>query len=181
MKKIIALLLALLCLMVSALAESPDFTQYTDDELRQMRDQINIELSTRQLAQHEGDGVLFSGNIGDYHIEILAADIVLNYVDAPCVLFTFRFTNNSPDTLSMFRAIELKPYQAGITCGSPTSIAGTNLNEITMVELRPGASYTLQYGYLLNDETSPVELEIRVRNDYAGKYGVLRFDWLPTD
>ena len=181
MKKMLALLLTLLYLMVPALAEMPDLTQYADEELRQMRDQINIELSTRQRAQHEGDEVLFAGSLGDYNIEILAVDIVPNYVDAPCVLYTFRFTNNSTDTLSMIRAIELKPYQAGITCGSPTMIAGTKLNEISMVELRPGASYILQYGYLLNDETSPVELEIRVRNDYTGKYGMLRFDWLPTD
>lgn len=181
MKKFLALFLALMCFAAPALAELPDLTQYTDEELRLLRDQINITLSERQLAQQDSADVLFAGTLGDYHIEILAVDIVLNYVDAPCALYTFRFTNNSANTLSMSQALELKAYQAGLTCGSPTSISGINLNEIAMVELRPGASYTLQYGYRLNDESSPVDLEIRVRNDYAQLHGMLRYDWQPAN
>lgn len=180
MKKLIALFLTLMCLAVPALAELPDLTQYTDEELRLLRDQINVTLSERQLAQQDAENVLCSGNMGDFHVAVLAADLMRNYEDKPCVIYTFQFTNNSEDTLSMNGAVVIEAYQNGISCALPLIVDGVNTSDFALVKLRPGASYTVYYGFLMTDEVSPVEFEMWARSDYSKKNGVLRYIWNPT-
>lgn len=180
MKKFLALILALMCLAAPALAELPDLTQYTEAELRLFCDQINVELANRAIQRKSEEQVLLAGSFDDYHIEILDVEVVPNWQDEPCVLITYRFTNLSDETVPMIRAIEQTVFQGGIECGSATSIPGINLNQ-TVIEVRPGASLTLQHAAKLYDTTSLVEIELTKQYDYAGKAGSLLLTYLPEE
>ena len=157
-----SLLLALSFLFVCpciALGESLDLSQMSDADLRQLRDRINVELSTRT----PGDGdALASGTVSDCLIEVLAVEKVLNYQGSPSLLFTFRFTNNSSAATTMLRIADVKMFQNGVQLDSAGSIQGVNLNEVSK-EVKPGGSLVCWISALLQDEENAVDLEVKQR------------------
>jgi len=154
-------LVVLLMLVPAALAESPDWSQYSDDDLRRMRDEISVMLSVRALEGGDAGAALLAGDLGPYHLEAIAIERMQDHQDAPCLVVTYRFTNNSDAAATMLRVIDTKAFQGGVQCKNPTLIIGVNPNDMAL-EVKPGASITVQKGYSLYDENSPVDFEFRL-------------------
>ena len=152
MKRLLAVFLIALCVLVTAaLADSSDWSQYSDDDLRRLRDEISVELSIRTQKSSATDALVLAGELGEYYLEVLNVEKMLDYQDAPCLVVTYRFTNNSNTAATMLRT-------------NPTLIHGVNPNDMGL-EVKPGASITVQKGYILYDEVSAVDFEFILKSD----------------
>jgi len=158
MKRMFILLLAVLLICPClALGETLDLSQMSDSDLRQLRDQINVELSQRVGSAPDA---LAAVTIDGCLIEVLAVERTVNYANAPSLLFTYRFTNNSAAATTMLRIASIKMFQNGVQLDSASSIQGVNLNEISK-EVKPGGSLVCYGSIKLQDEENAVDLEIK--------------------
>ena len=155
MKKYIVILFSLLMLLTAASAE--DLSTYTDEELRSLRDAVNLELASRRPA---GEEALLICDLGEYHVEVLGVEKREDYTGAPCALVEVSFTNNSSKNTSMFGAVLIRAFQNGIQMDQTISVDDVNLNK-GGIELMPGATLNVYQAFLMTDD-SAVDLLIRV-------------------
>lgn len=162
MKKLLALLLAfILCGATTALASSIDLSAMTDEELLQLQSEIEAELSARAAFVPKADGMLLAGALGDYDIALTEIRRAVGSGNAPCVILTFRFTNNS-DTPQMFlMSIDQTVRQNGVLCEAAihTIPSVDSLKEI--IAVGSGETIEVQTAYGLNDTESPIEIELK--------------------
>ena len=78
MKRLLAVFLIALCVLVTAaLADSSDWSQYSDDDLRRLRDEISVELSIRTQKSSATDALVLAGELGEYYLEVLNVEKML--------------------------------------------------------------------------------------------------------
>jgi hypothetical protein len=74
-------------------------------------------------------------------------------------VITYEWTNNSEKTASFLITFSDKVFQNGIECESGISVEGADSGSL-MKEIRPGTTFEVKQGYVLNDTASPVEVEV---------------------
>lgn len=169
MKRIIALALAciLCCATVPGLASSVDLSTMTDDELRQLRSDIDVELSARSTASLLAGGVLLEGDLGNYHVALTNIERATGTGGAPCVILTFVFTNNSADANSFTLAIGKTVYQNGVQCTNAYFTTPSADATKALLDVKDGASIEVQSAYELYDAESPIEIELNELFNWA--------------
>ena len=166
MKKFAAVLLSLLLMVCScmAFAEDVDLSGYTDDELRLLRERIDVELSARSAAAILEGGVIAEGDLGDYHVAILEVKLVEDYKGNPALLIRFLFENNGDDATSFGIACSSKVFQNGVQCESAIVMNSDKIGHdsmSTLMDVKPGASIECTKVVTLYDATSPVETQVQ--------------------
>ena len=99
------------------------------------------------------------GMVGDYEIEIKSAEKGKDYQKRDSIIVTYQFTNKSEKAQSFMIAISAKAFQDGIECTTAID-TGTDSSAL-MAEIKPGASIEVKEAYVLNNTTSPVEIEVK--------------------
>lgn len=97
----------------------------------------------------------------DYSVKIVGSSIGKNYDDKPILVVEYAFTNNSDDSVSFGTAIEDKAYQNDIECSSLTVMSDDVDTQQSLNDVRPGKTYNLKVGYLLQDTKTAVEIECK--------------------
>lgn len=93
-------------------------------------------------------------------MSILDATLSKDYEDKDAIIVSYDFTNNGENETSFMVAISAKAYQDGIELESAI-IMGDDLNaEDQMKNIKPGATLTVKKAYVLDNNTSPVEVEV---------------------
>lgn len=97
--------------------------------------------------------------IGDYAVEILGSRLTTDWEGAPVIIITYKFTNNSEETISAFSALYLKAYQNGVELLKAYFIDDYS-SDNEMRDLRPAASLEIEVAFELDDSLSPVEFVV---------------------
>lgn len=97
----------------------------------------------------------------DYSVKIVNSSIGKNYNDKPILVVEYAFTNNSDDSVSFSTAIDDKAFQNDIECSSLTVVSDDVDAQQSLNDVRPGKTYNLKVGYLLQDTKTAVEIECK--------------------
>ena len=136
-------------LPVRALAEALGLKVAWDSE------NATVRLTTPGAKGTRQEG---SGDIGEYHIDLIEAKLSADSDGDPIILFRYLWTNNSESTDIAYGSIDCVAFQDGV-----------ELDEVDVTGLfsgpewkwvRPGAKIELQAGYRLTSEDAPVEFMV---------------------
>lgn len=115
------------------------------------------------------------GDISEYDVQIKSARIARNWDNKECVVITYVSTNNSGEAESFGNACDDAVYQNGVALeitdsGSDASLCfdGYNHNDV-----KSGASYEFNIGYVINDKTAPLEVVVS-DNRYYSEFSIYR-------
>lgn len=163
MKKLLALALVfiVLCGTATALASSLDLSGMTDEELRQLQSDIEAELSARAVSAAQADGVLLEGSLGDYDLALTDIRRAVANGDRPCVILTFRFTNNSANAQMFLMSIDPTVSQNGIMCEMAMHTIPDVESIRNYLAVESGETVEVQAAYALYDAESPIRIEIK--------------------
>ena len=137
---------------VSALAIDIDLSGMSDKELKQLRGQIDKELTSRAAANR-----LAGGDIGDYHIDILSIEMTKDISGSQAVLVNYLFTNNSKESASFWMDVTAKVFQDGIECNQAFTLDDMSS---TMKDVQAGGSLEISRAYSLNNDYDDILIEI---------------------
>jgi hypothetical protein len=102
-----------------------------------------------------------SGSIGKYDVSILDHKISKDYKGNPAVIVTYEWTNNSDETTSFMFAVDASVFQSGIECETAIVTSGDDYDsELSMTDIKPGATLTVQDAYVLRDTANPIDVEV---------------------
>lgn len=170
MRKLLAIILTIIFVLSSSVvfAEGVDFSAMTDDELRNLKEAIDVELATRQAAAALANGIIAEGDLGDYHVAIMSANRATDYTGSPAVKVTYMFTNNGTATEMFMSVISDMVFQNGVQCEVGIVMDGTD-SMASMTNVKPGASIEVTQAYVLRDTSSPIEIEVGKLFDFSDK------------
>jgi hypothetical protein len=102
-----------------------------------------------------------SGMLGDYAVTIKECKVTKTYDGKAAVIITYEWTNNSDEAKSFSLAFEDKVYQNGVECTD--GILGGDAIEYGDVyaDVKPGVTFAVQAAYELQDESTPVDVELK--------------------
>lgn len=163
MKKVVSILLVALFVLgvaTTAFAIDIDLSGLSDKELKQLRGQIDKEL-TRRAAESSIAG----GDVGDYHIDILSLEMTRDMTGADAVLVTYLFTNNSEKSASFWMDVSAKVYQDGVECNEAYTM--DSLSSMTK-DVQEGGSLEFSRAYSLNNDYDDVLIEISEGFNFYG-------------
>lgn len=102
-----------------------------------------------------------SGELGEYTVSILNHELTEDYKGNPAIRVYFDFTNNSEDTASFYVATSVTAFQNGIELDKGYSTNnGVEEDDNNLKEIKPGATLKCALIYILDDDSSPVEVEV---------------------
>ena len=112
----------------------------------------------------EGDGDNTTGTATaaksqKYDVQVLGSEIGSDYEGKPVLIVEYAFTNNSDKATSFTVGLTDKAYQNGVE-NSDIVIADGIDSQQQLNDVKPGRTYQLKVGYLLQDTETPVEIEI---------------------
>lgn len=110
-----------------------------------------------------------SGELGGYTVSVVSHKLSKDYQDAPAIVVSLGFTNNTREAKSFLGSAVCKAFQDGVeleTAIMTGEDAGTG--ESQMRNVKPGAGTEVTVAYLLTSDTSPVELEIEEFMSFSG-------------
>lgn len=111
-----------------------------------------------------------TGTLGDFAVTIKGFTLGKDYEGKPAVVITYEWTNNSKETTSFAIPLTEQVFQAGIECEMAIMSSSDNYNSDNyMKDIRPGATLEVQCAYVLNDTTSPIEVEVKESFSFADK------------
>ena len=167
-------------------------TDTTDGSTTNIQDGTTIEVTCAYLLQDTenpiqikvtelfGDGVYIDETIEidadtigemtapDFTIEYVGYTIIEDYQGNPAIMFEFNATNNSSEGSSFMTNALPRVYQNGVELENAISMDDSYDLDGYMANIQPGASTTVYLAYVLQDETSEVQLEVgQVVGDYV--------------
>lgn len=86
--------------------------------------------------------------------------IIKDYEGKPALLVNYSFTNNSDKKQSFMVAIKDAAFQDGIGLNDAITMGNEYDSELQMKEIMPGKTLNVQAAYVLDDTTTPVEIQI---------------------
>lgn len=112
--------------------------------------------STPTVTEQSGEG-----NLGNYYVKIVDFMLVQDYEGKPAIAITYEFTNNGEEAANFMFATSTKAFQDGIELSTAilTGVDGYE-SENSMKDIKTGATITVQNAYVLDSETSAVEIEV---------------------
>ncbi len=100
-------------------------------------------------------------NLGKYKVEIKGCSLTKNYSGKSVAIVTFSYTNNSSEAAAFDWTFVTHAYQNGIEAENTwydDDVYGGEDNQSK--EIKTGATIEVKEAYLLNDTTSPLEVEV---------------------
>lgn len=101
---------------------------------------------------------------GDYTIKIKEAVLTTDYQGKSAVVIKYDFTNNSNDTASYLMNTQAKVFQGGVELESAVLNVDDENNTLvnnSLKEIKTGVTLEVGESYLLNDTTTPLEVEVQ--------------------
>lgn len=136
----------------------------------------NNSVTNNSSTQKNNNTYQDKGTLGDYEIEILSAKVTKDWEGKDAVIVEYKFTNNSDEAQSFMVAISDKVFQDGIELESAV-VTDKDYNVDNQVkEIKPGKSLNVQAAFLLNDTTTPIEVEVSELISFSDKKVVKTFD-----
>ncbi|WP_290995962.1 DUF5067 domain-containing protein [Gordonibacter sp.] len=86
-----------------------------------------------------------------YAVTIDDCQVTSDYSGKPAIVVTYTFANNSEKATSFVVAISAKCFQNGVQLDS--AIVNDIDSQSTMNEIKPGTTTTVQWAYLLDDQS----------------------------
>lgn len=86
--------------------------------------------------------------------------VIKDYEGKPALLVNYSFTNNSDKKQSFMVAIKDAAFQDGIGLNDAITMGNEYDSELQMKEIMPGKTLDVQAAYVLDDTTTPVEIQI---------------------
>lgn len=86
--------------------------------------------------------------------------VIEDYEGKPALLVNYSFTNNSDKKQSFMVAIKDAAFQNGIGLNDAITMGKEYDSELQMKEIMPGKTLNVQAAYVLDDTTTPVEIQI---------------------
>lgn len=117
-----------------------------------------------------------SGELGDYTVSILNHELTEDYEGNPAIRVYFDFTNNSEDTASFYIATSVKAFQNGIELETAVCIDDVEADDNNLKDIKQGATLQCTRIFLLDDDSSPVEIEASELISWDDKMLVKTFD-----
>lgn len=166
MKKALCVLLVLLMMPAAALADA-DLAAMSVDDLRQLRDAVNLELAARCQA---GDA-LASWDSTLAHVDLVSIRIGLTEKGEKAVALVFAYTNTSAE-IDNFRAHHwITVYHDGVECDRAIFLDGELVgNDSWGKKVQPGSTLKeMQWFFVLSGESKTIDIEIEDRTTYQTK------------
>lgn len=114
--------------------------------------------TTSSVSAEKPDRV--EGQLGDYVCTIKSAEICRDLLDRDSVKITYEFTNKSSEAQSFDCAFSDEVFQDGI--GLETTVVDGGSDEWGFdVKIKPGATKEVSKVYLLRDDSTQLEVEIK--------------------
>lgn len=171
MKKLVSLALAVLLTIIIPAAtlaapQTIDLGTMTLDELNALRQEVDaqIKILNNSLNPSSVDGVLAEGDIGNYHIAILGASMTKNYEKKDTIAIKCEWSHTNDEAKNFTNAIRYKAYQDGSQIGSTI----LDFDEEGRY-IKSGAIRQIEFGFVLANLTSPVEIEITEWMSFSSK------------
>ena len=167
-------------------------TDVTDGGSTNIQDGTTIEVTCGYLLQDTenpiqikvtelfGDGVYVDETIEidaetigdmtapDFTIEYVNYSIIEDYQGNPSIMFEFSATNNSSEASTFMANALPKAYQNGVELENAISMDDSYDLNGYMASVQPGSTVTVYLAYVLQDETSEVQLVVgQVIGDYV--------------
>lgn len=105
-----------------------------------------------------------NSTLGKYSVVIDSCRLAKDYDGKNVIIVKYVFTNNSNETPTSFMAAMMdKAFQNGIELNSAfmlTDSANYHGDEDSMKDLKAGATLEVEQAYVLNDNSSDVEVEV---------------------
>jgi hypothetical protein len=98
------------------------------------------------------------GTLGDYAVVIESMTVENDYEGNPAAVITYSFTNNGDDEQSFLTALSAEVYQNGVQL--QTAIMDDVDTSSSMTNIKPGVTLEVVEAYSLNDDTSPIDVEV---------------------
>ena len=161
-KAVCILLSALLVLTITATAFAIDIdlSDLSDKELKQLRGQIDKELTRRAAASS-----LAGGDIGNYHIDILSLEMTKDMTGKDAVLINYLFANNSKKSASFLIDFSAKVYQDGVECSETYTL--DSFSTMTK-DVQAGGTLEFSRAYALNNDYDDITLELSEGFNFYG-------------
>lgn len=109
-----------------------------------------------------GEVTTQKNNTGSYNVEVKSAKLAKDVSDNPIIVVTYSFTNNSDDSIAFDTIIDDKAFQDGVELGfvyTSWGVDGLDF-ETKRKEIKPGVTYDVTCAYELNDQSTPVDIEL---------------------
>lgn len=97
---------------------------------------------------------------GAFAVTVLEHEIMEDYEGKPVLAVKYSFTNNSEKTTSFLLAISTQAFQNGVQLSTGILVNDKFDPAGAMKDIKPGTTIEVQAAYVLDDNTSPVELEV---------------------
>ena len=166
MKKVLSLIATFILLLAvaNASAESIDFSSMSEEQLRDLRQQIDLELASRYAAT----GCLADHDFGVFRIQVLGVALSQETLGAnkgaPAIVVRYKLVNTGEETITFSGYVEEKLFQNGVQLNGGSLIEGTDGKQLTR-ELQPGAEIEVAHGFILEDEAASVDILIGNRKE----------------
>ena len=121
----------------------------------------SVEPST-DMSNQVGSGV-----IGDYAVTIIDFAMAKDYEDRPTIIVNYEWTNNGEKATSFMIAVNSKAFQSGVECETAIILGDSFSSDAMMKDIKPGVTFKVQCAYVLNDDSSPVEIELKELFSFA--------------
>ena len=170
MKKVLSLIATFILLLAvaNASAESIDFSSMSEEQLRDLRQQIDLELASRYAATQDTTGCLADHDFGVFRIQVLGVALSQETLGAnkgaPAIVVRYKLVNTGDETITFSGYVEVKLFQNGVQLNGGSLIEGTDGKQLTR-ELQPGAEIEVAHGFILEDEAASVDILIGNRKE----------------
>ena len=126
-------------------------------------------------SQSTEDG---ASNLGDYNIVIKSCRLATDYDDKPVIIIAYDFTNNGERAESFDFTIDAKAYQNGIglTRAYILDESANYDSDDQERDIQKGVTLTVEVAYVLNDTTTPVDVEVMEYMSFSSKKLVKTFE-----
>lgn len=144
----------LLIIVVSALSGGSDDSSSNANASSDSQTTASSEVKAEEKEQNK------DGKIGDYVCTVKSATKCKDYEGKPAVKITYAFTNNDDEAQSFDLALTDNVYQDGVGLETAITLDNDDIDYGFDVKIKPGVTKDVTKIYLLQNETSDLEVEI---------------------
>ena len=146
MKKIVSLVMVVLLLGVYGLFALGSGESKTDDQ------------GTDSASETKENS-----NLGSYKVDIVSCRFAKDYEGKKVAIVKYTFTNHSEDPSSFFVAFDDNAYQNGVGLNEAYFLddSANYSSDNQTKEIKKDASIDVEVAYVLNDSTTPLEIEVK--------------------
>lgn len=148
-------------------------TQNTDEPTTEIKsttentkDTTTIESNSTEELNLENEEINLEYEDG--RLEYLSYEVLQDYEGNPLILIHFNFTNTSNENKSAQLLFDVSVFQNGVECEFGIMMDTNEAYNNLIKELQPGTTLEVAFPYVLQDTTTPVDLEVSPLFDFSG-------------